>query len=117
MNLTSNYVSLSPSLPLSPPPLSLSISLPPSLPLPLPLPLSVLYPAAHRMKRGVVNPTLQKSVEDVKLLFEVRAPDSLPAPRRRAARRASDGSLPVWQITSCTAACLDTRVNKTGLQT
>ncbi|KAJ8249887.1 hypothetical protein COCON_G00231030 [Conger conger] len=31
----------------------------------------VLYPAAHRVKRGLVNPTFQHSVEDVKLLFEI----------------------------------------------
>ncbi|KAJ8392016.1 hypothetical protein AAFF_G00083260 [Aldrovandia affinis] len=30
-----------------------------------------LYPAALRMKRGVVNPTFQNSIEDVNLLFEI----------------------------------------------
>ncbi|XP_064175552.1 protein FAM180A-like isoform X2 [Anguilla rostrata] len=31
----------------------------------------VLYPAALRVKRGVVNPTFQNSVEDAELLFEI----------------------------------------------
>ncbi|KAI1882089.1 hypothetical protein AGOR_G00247100 [Albula goreensis] len=31
----------------------------------------VLYPAAHRMKRGAVNPIFQNSIEDTNLLFEI----------------------------------------------
>uniref|UniRef100_A0A3B4V5Q9 Family with sequence similarity 180 member A n=1 Tax=Seriola dumerili TaxID=41447 RepID=A0A3B4V5Q9_SERDU len=43
-------------------------------PLPPPQYFSTLYPSAYRIKRGtylLINPTFQRSVEDVKLLFEI----------------------------------------------